>query len=405
MDAKRMPRWAWAGVLSAIGGCTLGHQYPTAHQEEPKPPESQEPAQIVGAPAPTDTPSPQDEVSQTVLGWVARLDDLRQRPAGTDAWQAHDTRYASDTQPGPTTTPADLPPIDVFTKPVTDTPTSAPSDPAPAIPAQPGTIDPPELGNVAVRPATEVRPITMTTLLGPGINAPTRARTAPTSLSQFLAQLPAADDSSFREQLDMRVLWVIAGDYERARHQLEMVTAEQQELATRFVEAWIVIREWHMGDQAGAASAAVRELEELQRSLFRLSDLSIPVLEICSEVRGYGQYDTIEPPQLLAGLSTEFVLYCEVSDFVSEQRDGDYNTTFDITTTILNRAGDVVLEIKDADIVDRCRNHRHDCFIPRLVCLPATLSPGRYVAKVTVVDKLGKKVAENRAPFQVVVHQ
>jgi hypothetical protein len=73
-----------------------------------------------------------------------------------------------------------------------------------------------------------------------------------------------------------------------------------------------------------------------------------------------------------------------------------------MTTTILNRIGDTVLEIKDTEIVDRCRNRRHDCFIPRLVRLPETLPPGQYVAKVTVIDKLGQKVAEGRAPFQLV---
>jgi len=99
----------------------------------------------------------------------------------------------------------------------------------------------------------------------------------------------------------------------------------------------------------------------------------------------------------------EFVLYCEVRDFVSEQRDdGFYYTRFDLTTTLLSHSGDVVLELKDTDITDRCRNLRHDCFIPRLVRLPASLSPGQYVAKVTVVDKLGQKVAENRATFQIV---
>jgi hypothetical protein len=111
----------------------------------------------------------------------------------------------------------------------------------------------------------------------------------------------------------------------------------------------------------------------------------------------------IEPARFFSGDAAEFVLYCEVADFVSEHRaDGDYYTVFDMTSAVLNRAGDVVLELKDADIVDRCRNRRADCFIPRLVRLPATLSPGRYVAKVTIVDKLGEKVAENSAAFELV---
>jgi hypothetical protein len=91
-----------------------------------------------------------------------------------------------------------------------------------------------------------------------------------------------------------------------------------------------------------------------------------------------------------------------VRDFVSEkQDDGLYQTRFDLRTTVLNRAGDTALEYTDADVVDRCRNRRSDCFIPRLIRLPATLSPGEYVVKVSVTDKLGRKVAENRVTIRV----
>jgi hypothetical protein len=233
------------------------------------------------------------------------------------------------------------------------------------------------------------------------VNSPAYARSTPASLREFLEQSLPPEESSFRAQLDRRMLWVMAGDYERARAPLDCVTAEQHELATRFVEAWIAIRDCNIADPARAASAAAHELDELRQSLQRLSDLSIPTLRICSAVRNFGQYDALDPARFPAGAPAEFVLYCEVRDFVSDLKDDLYTSTFDLTTAILNRAGDTMLEIKDANIVDRCRNRRHDCFISRLVRLPANLPPGQYVAKVTLVDKLGQKVAENRAPFQL----
>ena len=102
-------------------------------------------------------------------------------------------------------------------------------------------------------------------------------------------------------------------------------------------------------------------------------------------------------------MASEFVVYCELQDFVSKQgEDGLYQASFDLRTQILNRGGEVVLELEDRDIVDRCRQPRRDCFIPRLVWLPATLSPGEYVVKISVTDKLGEKMAENRATFRVV---
>jgi hypothetical protein len=278
------------------------------------------------------------------------------------------------------------------------------SRPAEALAAPTTQPIPPALAELVVRAAPDAAPA-VPEPLAPQVNAPTFAHGTPTSLREFLEQSLPADEGSFRDQLDRRMLWVMAGDYERARAPLNLVTAEQQELATRFVEAWVAVRDWHLGDPSRAASAAARELDELRQALQRLSDLSLPTVKICSAVRSFGQYDALEPARLLAGTAAEFVLYCEVRDFVSELRDDLYTSTFDLTTTILNRAGDSVLEIKDTNIVDRCRNRRHDCFIPRLVRLPATLPPGQYVAKITLIDKLGQKVAENRAPFQLVAPQ
>ena len=157
-----------------------------------------------------------------------------------------------------------------------------------------------------------------------------------------------------------------------------------------------------MGAEAEAATTAARQLAEAQQALLKISDLHIPVIHLCSAVRNFGQYDVIDPPGFPAGRPSEFVVYCEVSNFVSEQRDdGHFHTLFDLTTTILNDAGDVLWEKQDTGLVDRCRNRRHDCFIPRLVQLPASLSPGQYVAKVTIADKLGHKVAQNQTEFEL----
>jgi hypothetical protein len=404
MDAKRTPWLVWSLGLLALCGCTWEMPPPTAHQEAAQPPESQDPPQVISDQSVTNSAAGDDDVSRTVLGWIGRVEGAEQRGkrpktaaeiGGGSDHSDKDAEFASPTLPAARESNGSVQPGSDES----DKGTSVESEAAPA--SQPALPPPPAVGNVAVRAAPQAlaRPPDP---LSPAINAPAAARGAPTSLKDYLEQSPVAPEGAFGEQLDRRMMWVIAGDYERARAPLELVTAEQQELATRFIEAWIVIRDGHMGDPSRAASSAVRELAELQESLQRLSDLSLPVLKICSAVRSYGQYDALEPARLLAGTAAEFVLYCEVSDFASELRDGLYTTTFDMTTSILNRSGDVVLEIKDADIVDRCRNRRHDCFIPRLVRLPTTLSPGQYVAKVTVVDKLGQKLAENRALFQLV---
>jgi len=424
MDADRRfaAAWALALLLTATTGCLtdpyLGPQSQPTRREEPDPARRQ--VEVVHTPASQPAVEPSDPIEADVSRYIARVENartLRPPPVPTLAADAlaEPLWVLSGSPPSETAQPAVRPPPTVpADRPVSAAPPAAAQEassnmaPAPDPTSDPSPAPPP--------PAPPPAP-TLTTLTArseppgglppsresdaPAVNAPAAARVGLTSLREYLERSPQPDDAPFRDQLDRRVLWAIAGDYEQARAPLRLVTAEQQQLAARFVETWIALREAHEGDLAAAATAARGPLAELEESLRRLADLSIPALKICSVVRGFGQYDEISPPRLPAG-GAEFVLYCEIRDFVSELRgDGLYLTTFDLTTTIFNRAGDIVLELRDTDIVDRSRNRRQDCFIPRLVRLPASLPPGRYVAKVTVADKLGKKVAENSAAFEL----
>lgn len=258
-----------------------------------------------------------------------------------------------------------------------------------------------------VRPAgaTAIGPVSDENVESATVNGALRARGGTRSLCDFLDQLPPLTEdahASFVEHLDRRILLVLAGEYESAREPLPMASREQAEIASRFVESLIPIREGHLGDPIGASTAALREIDRLADALRQISELSIGALEICREVRAFGQYTPLVPAEFRTGVASEFVLYCEVRDFTTRQLDdGQFEARFEMTTTIFDHAGGEVLKFEDRDLVDRCRARRRDCFIPRLIRLPATLSPGGYVAKVTVVDKLGDKVVERQAEFRV----
>ena len=148
---------------------------------------------------------------------------------------------------------------------------------------------------------------------------------------------------------------MLAGKYENARAPLEMVTQEQQEMAAQFVESLIVIREGHGGDPESEANRVLTRVEALMDSLVPLSELRIPTLELTRAVRGFGQYDVFNPPAFLTGRVCEFVVYCEIENFLSRSLEsGGYESQFSMKTTILNRAGDVVLELNDEHIADKC---------------------------------------------------
>ncbi len=265
------------------------------------------------------------------------------------------------------------------------------------------TPPPPRLVGVSVRAIHAPPPPPQGDAAAPAINVPVRAALGGAAPGELLESwLGGTEPATFRDHLDRRLIQIVAGDYEAARQPVESASADQQALATGVVGALVAVREGHLGDPAKAAATALEAIEGAAEALRAQRDLEIPTIAICREVIGYGQYTPIEPPSFPAGIESEFVIYCEVRNFESRRdTDGLFQTRFSMRTTLLSRAGDAVLETEDPSILDRCRNRRRDCFIPRLIRLPATLSPGEYVAKVTLVDKLGEKVAENRATFRV----
>jgi hypothetical protein len=372
------------------------------------------------------------EPVQRWIEQIERLDDLRSRvtrqtddpqltPSREDTYEEEPTADSTPTEADSPDLPdaAEATPTNDVTPPPLPTETeatpgpdqsAASSDTADTSAPNPQSeanepVAPPVLDSVSSQAADWAPPGARHVEEGtPSVNAPASTTPKQMTLAEFAEQwLAQPPDTSFRAQLDRRLLLVLADNFEEARRPLEMVSNEQQKMAGEFVEALIAIRESHGGDPGGEASRALVRIEALMESLVPLSDLRIPTLALTRSVRGFGRYETFEPPELSAGRENEFVVYCEIGNFVSRPAEaGGYESHFSMRTAILNRAGDIVLEINDDHIADQCRTRRNDCFIPRLVRLPATLSPGEYVVKVTIIDKIAGKVAERRTTFRIV---
>jgi hypothetical protein len=406
----------WLCGLIVAGGCTWPQQRPGARQDQPGRPESEKPSLAVQKPTVDEPGEPTDSVDQRILDYVRNIDGVARRVNPDPSGSSDPGHQAVYTSPSHLAAHAQESPVGVNPSPpaaaaegqarVTFAPTPTSAGEFSAAGAPPSPLGPPVLTNVDAR-GERGPDVSVVAEAGEkaAVNAPTTADIHPTSLKDFLERhISQTRDPSFQQQLDMRLLHAAAGDYEQARQPLELVSDEQQQMAARFVEAYIVLRQRTLGDDpAEAANATLREIEQLADALRPLSDLSIPTLVLCRAVSGYGQYDVLDPAVFPTGNPIEFVTYCEVRHFATErQPDGTHHARFDMRTTILTRDGTPVLNLDDRDIVDRCRSRRRDCFIPRLVRLPATLSPGQYVAKVTIIDKLGQKVAEKHATFGVI---
>lgn len=265
----------------------------------------------------------------------------------------------------------------------------------------------PRIGRVTARAATEAwsAPEAASQPLPQSVspNAPTQTARIPTSLKGFLDQyVTDRDGGTFRQQLDERILRVLAGDYESARKPMTLVSDAEQKMTTSIVNSLISTRDANLGRPDAMDNGAVAALQQLTQTLRDFGQLRIPTTAICWKVTGFGAYDTFDPPNFPAGRDTDVIVYVEVEGFASRRGDdGWHHTQFELTTTLLDRAGNSVAKFHAPDVSDRCRNRRNDCFIPHLIRLPATLAPGDYVAKVTLADKLANKVAESRAPLRI----
>ncbi|TWT45170.1 hypothetical protein RAS1_15920 [Phycisphaerae bacterium RAS1] len=404
MDARKicLDAATLSFTLLAVG-CEVFQPTPTPAA---KPADSQpDPPQVVKAAVDKPQHAADEQVDPLVAEYIRRIDDIAGRPAprrGGAALDMQELRRDAEILP-----PGDEPgePAPAARQPIPAR--SEPHQPPAKQPGESATShsEPPTVTSVAIR--GDGRPLTTAPPPksgdAPEMNAAVESRYGPTSLRDFLSRLPAtSSDAPFREQLDERVLQLLAGQYEQARRPLELVSDEHRQLGERFVEALIALREAHAGDAAAGAAAVLRELEALSESLRKLSDLSIPAMALCWKVEGFGRYQTFDPPQFVAGSTAEVIVYCELRDFVSEKRDdGLYHTELGMTVNVLNRIGESVLEVRDPLIRDTCRTRRQDCFVPRLIRLPASLSAGEYTVKATVVDLLGGKVAESRTTLVV----
>jgi hypothetical protein len=151
-------------------------------------------------------------------------------------------------------------------------------------------------------------------------------------------------------------------------------------------------------------SKKIRPLIELSDRLRGQAELTVPTVALCTLARGYGIYDPIDPARFVAGKEHKVVVYCEVENLQSqpnEKKQYETRLTQDLVL-YTESSGLEVWKEKKQSYVDQARSRRHDFFIGRVVTLPANLTIGTYLLKVTIEDTQAKHIAENTVPIEIV---
>jgi hypothetical protein len=206
--------------------------------------------------------------------------------------------------------------------------------------------------------------------------------------------------------LDLQLLQFLQGQSVPQMQSLSTLPAEDREMLSALLDGLTLFRNGVRADNNMLLSKKIRPLLDLSDRLRTQAELTIPTVALCKGVKAFGVYEPIEPARFEAGRDQWVILYCEVENFASqldEQKRWETKLTQEIVL-YTEQNGLEVWRDKTADhsIVDYSRNRRHDFYIVKRVHLPAQLTIGRYLLKVSVVDQQVNRVAENSVPIQIV---
>ncbi len=318
------------------------------------------------------------------------------------------------TSPSRATTPATpkvvapVPPIVSPRSPATEHPTvqtnEAPAQKALATPLNPRTAQHVEVLRQGVK-STGLNDMPAIVPEGEEGVANTSSRTLVTAdaVGDPIATRMKDSPSDVSAQLDYQLSKFLHDEPVPQASPLAALSGEDREVISTLMDGLSNFRSGVRAESNMLLSRKVRPLLEMSDRLRSQAELSVPTIALCRRVDGFGVYEPIEPARFPAGREQPVIVYCEVENFASQLNDQKkWETRLQQQAVLFTETGLPVWQDKPRNIVDLSRNRRHDFFVIKVMKLPANLSIGRYLLKVSLVDQQVKRVAEATLPVQIV---
>jgi hypothetical protein len=237
----------------------------------------------------------------------------------------------------------------------------------------------------------------------PGQTGPVEAAQSSDALLQQLATKARDNPKDLPSQLDYQLLQFVRGERVPHMASLANMSAEDREILTAVLDGLSNFRNGARSEANSMLSRKIRPLVEMADRLESQSDLTLPNAALCTRVDGFGVYEPITPARFAGAKDHPFIIYCEVQNFASQINDKMlWETKLSHEAVLYTETGLNVWSEKSDSIVDLSRNRRHDFFIVKKTKLPANLTIGRYVLKLSVTDQQSNRVAETTVPVQIV---
>ena len=226
------------------------------------------------------------------------------------------------------------------------------------------------------------------------------------SLSQAIKTLesqltgPPRTDEEIRQQATLRMLYLAAGQSDKAARQIEGIPPRQQDFWAKELYGLDVLLDAEGRPQLDQRAAeAALHLSEAQSRLSEMATLVVRNLAFCTEVTSYGVYKPFAENRYSPG--QEVLLYAEIDNFKSESSEEGYHTALRSSYQILDRQGHRVTEHEFSVTKDDCRNPRRDFFILYNLFMPKRIYPGNYTLQLTIEDTLSHKIGQSSIEFEI----
>jgi len=167
--------------------------------------------------------------------------------------------------------------------------------------------------------------------------------------------------------------------------------------------------------QSGGGEPAL--LADLAARLAEDQPLTLRSVELCTQVRGYGQYATVPSGTFKAGQASKVIVYAEVEGFRTRDvkpsdlgvggegpDDGDTLAVELVQEVALYHDADGlrVWSTPESKIIETSRTRKRDFYTVHTVTLPANLSVGSYKLKLVVRDVTSGQVTDLNVPVKIV---
>jgi hypothetical protein len=206
-------------------------------------------------------------------------------------------------------------------------------------------------------------------------------------------------------QLDYELLRFVRDEPTPDLAAVSPLPVEDREILAAMLDGLNNFRDVARSDSNPMLSKKIQPLLDMADRLRSQAELTIPTMALCSSVDRFGVYTPITSTRFGAGKVNSVVVYSEVANFSSIQDEQKmWHTQLKQEMVLYTESGLAVWPEKSNVklFVDTSHNRRHDFFVARNVNLPASLTIGRYLLKVTLTDDQSNRVAESTTPIEIV---